>query len=192
MRAAGWRGPAEGLYPVSLCSECVCLYVFPGSRGLVSVSPCLCVSVSLSLYLSVSLCSCLCVSLFVSASVCFSLVSLSGSLSACLSVHVSLCLSVSVCRLRLCMVRIITSIPCLWLLWEENPCQGGGWREGHRPALTWLGFSPGQRWRLWAGGGKRRSAQGGRGLAGRPAFPGTGACSLSLAAGWLSSLTPLG
>ena len=140
----------------------------------ISVSVCLHLSLSgvsaslWCLYLSL-LYLCLCVSFFAS---------------------VSVFVSIAVRCLCVCTVRIITSPLCLWLLWKENPCQGGGLREGGRPALTWRGFFPGQHWRLWAGG-KRHSAQGGWGLAGRP-FLGRDCLLLSPTAGWLSSLTPLG
>lgn len=150
----------------------------------VSVTLYFCLSPFVSLYL----CPYISVSLRISLSL--SLV----SLSLCISVVVSLSLS-------LLGYLILVSLWCLWhsvslglsLTSLSASSAGGkktllraGTQGGDRPALTWRDSFPGQLWRLWAGG-KRQSARGGQGLAGRP-FLGQALPLPPPAAGWLSAL----
>lgn len=118
-------------------------------------------SESLSLWASLSLSLCLSPSLSLSDSVSDSL-----SLYLCLSVSPCLCPPVPLWSFHLCRVRISLSLLLLALV-GRKPFSGRGLEGGDRPGLTWRGSLPGRLWRLRAGG-KRRSARGGPGLAGRP------------------------
>lgn len=163
---------------VSLCTAC--LHVCEISCLCVCASfVCLCISACLSL----SLCIYLCVSASLSLSGCLC-ISVSQSVFFHLSVFLSVSQSLFLCfHLCLCTIRIITSPSCLWLLREENLCQGWGSNEGDRPSLIWHGSFPGRLWRLSAGG-KRHSAQEGLGLVGRP-FLGQD-CLLCVPCSWLA------
>lgn len=113
--------------------------------------------VSVSVFLPIS--ASVSVSVFVSPTVSylyFCSLSLPLSLSGVpVSLYLCLCLSVS-----------LVSLSASGSGGKKSLLRAGT-RGGDRPALTWRGSFPGRRWRLWAGG-KRQSAQGGQGLAGRP------------------------